>query len=77
MVPMNSYVTLILKGIGFDTVSPPLSHSYHTTTHMKVQFTTNLLIIPYNVGHILLLLTITYISEYLNERALVTIFQPI
>ncbi|KAF9895354.1 hypothetical protein FE257_000258 [Aspergillus nanangensis] len=59
MVPMTSYITLTLKGLGFDT------------------FTTNLLIIPYSVGHIILLLLLTRVSEWLNQRALVAMAQSI
>ncbi|KAE9979392.1 hypothetical protein EG328_000877 [Venturia inaequalis] len=40
-------------------------------------FNTNLLTIPSNVFHIITLLSITWVSEKLNQRALVGIFQPI
>lgn len=55
--PMASYVTLVLKQVGFST------------------FTTNLLVIPSAVFHIALLILITYVSERLNERSLVSMFQ--
>ncbi|KAE8351314.1 major facilitator superfamily domain-containing protein [Aspergillus coremiiformis] len=59
MVPVQSYITLTLKGLGFNT------------------FITNLLTIPNSVGHILLLLSLTRLSEYLNERALTSMLQDI
>lgn len=40
-------------------------------------FNTNLLTIPYNVLHILLLLLTTWASEYFNERALISSLQPL
>ncbi|GMF55819.1 unnamed protein product [[Candida] boidinii] len=39
-------------------------------------FNANLLTIPYNVIHIILLLCITKFSEIVNERSLVCLFQP-
>ncbi|KAK4143916.1 major facilitator superfamily domain-containing protein [Dichotomopilus funicola] len=57
--PVDKYLTLILRSVGFD------------------QFTTNLLTIPATVGHIICLLIITRISEYLNERALVGMMQNV
>ncbi|KAL2847219.1 major facilitator superfamily domain-containing protein [Aspergillus pseudoustus] len=59
MVPIRTYITLTLKGVGFDT------------------FVTNLLIIPYNITHILMLNGLTHLSERLNERSLVSILQPL
>lgn len=41
------------------------------------QFVTNLLTIPHSVGHIILLLTLTRISEWLNERALTSMAQSL
>ncbi|KAF2137134.1 uncharacterized protein K452DRAFT_278940 [Aplosporella prunicola CBS 121167] len=40
-------------------------------------FNTNLLAIPYNVFHIILLLTVTRISEWLNSRALVAVWTSV
>lgn len=40
-------------------------------------FNTNLLSIPFNFLHILLLLLITWASEYFNERALISSLQPL
>ncbi|OWB74317.1 hypothetical protein B5S31_g4106 [[Candida] boidinii] len=40
------------------------------------RFNVNLLTIPYNVIHIILLLGITKASEFFNERSLVCLFQP-
>ncbi|TVY81581.1 putative transporter [Lachnellula suecica] len=40
-------------------------------------FSTNLLTIPYSVGHIITLLCITALSERLNERTLVSMIQPL
>ncbi|KAI0516956.1 MFS general substrate transporter [Xylaria bambusicola] len=57
--PPSRYITLILRGIGFDT------------------FTTNLLTIPSSVLHIITLLLITRLSEYLNEKTLVSSLQNI
>ncbi|SPB43781.1 unnamed protein product [Aspergillus niger] len=59
MTPMTSYITLILKGVGFGT------------------FTTNLLTIPYSVGHIICLLALTRLSDWLKERSLVAMIQSI
>ncbi|KAL2822485.1 major facilitator superfamily domain-containing protein [Aspergillus granulosus] len=59
MVPIKTYITLTLKGVGFDT------------------FVTNLLIIPYNITHILMLNGLTHLSERLNERSLVSMLQPL
>lgn len=59
MVPVKSYITLILKGVGFDT------------------FMTNLLTIPSNVTHIIFLLLLTRLSEYRNERTLISMIQNI
>ncbi|CEL09160.1 Putative Permease of the major facilitator superfamily [Aspergillus calidoustus] len=59
MVPIRTYITLTLKGVGFDT------------------FVTNLLIIPYNITHILMLNGLTHLSERLNERSLVSMIQPL
>ena len=41
------------------------------------KFTTNLLIIPYSIGHIILLLLLTHLSEILNERTLVSMIQSV
>ncbi|KAL1628701.1 hypothetical protein SLS56_005693 [Neofusicoccum ribis] len=57
--PVDTYITLTLKSLGFST------------------FTTNLLTIPYSVFHICTLLIITRVSEWLNERTLVAMFQNI
>ncbi|KAF5858298.1 Leucyl aminopeptidase yscIV, partial [Aspergillus alliaceus] len=57
MVPVRSYITLTLKGLGFNT------------------FVTNLLTIPNSVGHIILLLALTRLSGYLNERSLTSMLQ--
>ncbi|KAI1186765.1 MFS general substrate transporter [Nemania serpens] len=57
--PPTKYITLILRGSGFDT------------------FTTNLLTIPYNALHIVTLILLTRLSEYLNERTLVSSIQNI
>ncbi|EFX04279.1 major facilitator superfamily transporter [Grosmannia clavigera kw1407] len=52
MTPPTQYLTLSLKGLGFNT------------------FQTNLLTIPYTVGHIILMLLLTYLSEIWNELTL-------
>ncbi|KAB8072768.1 major facilitator superfamily domain-containing protein [Aspergillus leporis] len=59
MVPVTSYITLTVKGLGFNT------------------FVTNLLTIPSSVGHIILLLSLTRLSEYLNERGLTAMLQSV
>ncbi|PLB54097.1 putative MFS transporter [Aspergillus steynii IBT 23096] len=59
MVPVTQYITLTLRGLGFNT------------------FVTNLLTIPHSVGHIILLLTLTRVSEWLNERALTSMAQSL
>ncbi|KAI0458220.1 MFS general substrate transporter [Xylaria acuta] len=57
--PPSKYITLILRGTGFDT------------------FTTNLLTIPYNAFHIITLILLTRLSDYLGERTLVSSLQNI
>ncbi|KAI1857493.1 hypothetical protein JX265_011228 [Neoarthrinium moseri] len=57
--PPKTYVTLILRGLGFGT------------------FETNLLTIPAEIMHIFNLIILTRLSEWLNERALVAILQPL
>jgi predicted MFS family arabinose efflux permease len=57
--PVNTYITLTLKSVGFST------------------FNTNLLTIPSSVAHILTLIVITRLSEWFNERTLVSMLQPI
>ncbi|EAW12293.1 putative MFS transporter [Aspergillus clavatus NRRL 1] len=59
IVPVSSYITLTLRGLGFST------------------FTTNLLTIPASVGHIIMLLALTRLSTYLNERTFVASLQSI
>jgi hypothetical protein len=78
MVPIRTYITLTLKGVGFDTVHPlfPL-HPHKNKTNNRTQFVTNLLIIPYNITHILMLNGLTHLSERLNERSLVSMLQPL
>ncbi|KAK3295431.1 major facilitator superfamily domain-containing protein [Chaetomium fimeti] len=55
--PVNAYLTLTLRSLGFNP------------------FTTNLLTIPSTVFHIITLLIVTRISEWLNQRAYVAIWQ--
>ncbi|KAL2264254.1 hypothetical protein VTK26DRAFT_9030 [Humicola hyalothermophila] len=57
--PVNAYLTLTLRSLGF---SP---------------FNTNLLTIPSTVVHIITLLLLARLSEYLNERTLVSMLQPL
>ncbi|KAF2089557.1 putative MFS transporter [Saccharata proteae CBS 121410] len=57
--PVDTYITLTLKSLGFST------------------FNTNLLAIPYNVFHIMNLLLLTRLSEWLNERTLVSMIMNI
>lgn len=40
-------------------------------------FNTNLLTIPPNVGHIILLLILSWATEHWNERSLLSLFQPL
>ncbi|KAK1762503.1 MFS permease [Phialemonium atrogriseum] len=64
--------------IEFIPSNPPTT--YITLTLRKLgfsPFTTNLLTIPYNVFHIINLLLLTRLSERLNERALVSLLQPL
>ncbi|KAK1250252.1 hypothetical protein MKX08_010255 [Trichoderma sp. CBMAI-0020] len=66
----------ILGVVVFIPPSPPAT--YITLTLRKIgfdPFTTNLLTIPYNVFHIINLILITRLSEWLNERALVSMIQ--
>jgi predicted MFS family arabinose efflux permease len=57
--PVNYYLTLSLRQLGFTT------------------FNVQLLVIPSAVMHIITLLSITWISEKLNQRALVAVWQSI
>jgi predicted MFS family arabinose efflux permease len=64
--------------IAYIPQSPP--GTYITLTLKSLGFSTfntNLLTIPYSAFHIMTLLAITAISERLNERALVSMLQPI
>ncbi|KAH6608346.1 hypothetical protein Trco_001692 [Trichoderma cornu-damae] len=68
----------ILGLVVFIPPSPPAT--YITLTLRKLgfdPFTTNLLTIPYNVFHIINLILITRLSEWLNERTLVSMVQVI
>ncbi|EHK22963.1 uncharacterized protein TRIVIDRAFT_53859 [Trichoderma virens Gv29-8] len=68
----------ILGLVVFIPASPPAT--YITLTLRKIgfdPFTTNLLTIPYNVFHIINLILITRLSEWLNERTLVAMLQVI
>ncbi|KAK4126553.1 MFS general substrate transporter [Parathielavia appendiculata] len=53
MVPPQQYLTLSLRGLGFDT------------------FQSNLLAIPYTIGHIITMLGIAYLAEVLGQLTLV------
>ncbi|TID15802.1 hypothetical protein CANINC_004331 [Pichia inconspicua] len=55
----SQYMTLLLKGMGFNT------------------FHTNLLCIPFNVLKLLMLLTVSYFSEYISNIFGVAMIQPI
>ncbi|KAL7800280.1 major facilitator superfamily domain-containing protein [Trichoderma ceciliae] len=66
----------ILGLVVFIPPNPPAT--YITLTLRKLgfdPFTTNLLTIPYNVFHIFNLILITRLSEWLNERTLVSMIQ--
>ncbi|GAB1318572.1 Phthalate transporter [Madurella fahalii] len=53
MIPPAQYLTLSLRGLGFDT------------------FQTNLLIMPYTVAHMVTMLGVTYLAEYVGELTFV------
>jgi hypothetical protein len=57
--PVNYYLTLSLRQLGFST------------------FNVQLLVIPSAVAHIIALLTLTWVSEKFNQRAMVAIWQSI
>jgi hypothetical protein len=57
--PVNSYLTLTLRSLGFNP------------------FTTNLLTIPNTIFHIIFLLALTRLSEYLNERTFTAMLQSV
>ncbi|KAK4237929.1 major facilitator superfamily domain-containing protein [Achaetomium macrosporum] len=57
--PVNAYLTLTLRTLGFNP------------------FTTNLLTIPNTIFHIIMLLLLTRVSEWLNQRALVAVLQNV
>jgi predicted MFS family arabinose efflux permease len=67
--------------IGLLAYIPQAPANYYITLTLKaVGFTTfnvNLMTIPYSVAHILLLLALTWLSERLNERTLVSMIQPL
>ncbi|KAM0276957.1 hypothetical protein ACHAQH_006242 [Verticillium albo-atrum] len=54
MGPPKLYLTLTLRGLGFDT------------------FQSNLLSIPYTIGHMIMMLSITYIGEIFKELSYVS-----
>jgi hypothetical protein len=53
MIPPNQYLTLTLRGLGFDT------------------FQTNLLTMPFTVGHIITMLLVAYLAEVTGQLTLV------
>ncbi|CAG8949379.1 hypothetical protein HYFRA_00005006 [Hymenoscyphus fraxineus] len=64
--------------IAYIPQSPPAT--YITLTLRSLGFSTfdaNLMTIPYSVAHIITLIGLTWLSERLNSRALVSILQPI
>ncbi|KAL7928228.1 major facilitator superfamily domain-containing protein [Trichoderma chlorosporum] len=68
----------ILGVVVFIPASPPAT--YLTLTLRKIgfdPFTTNLLTIPSNIFHIINLILITRLSEWINERTLVAMLQAI
>ncbi|QGA14904.1 hypothetical protein EYB26_002560 [Talaromyces marneffei] len=68
----------IIGFLAYIPQSPP--GSYLTLTLRSVgfsTFTTNLLVIPSSVFHILTLLLLTRLSEWINERSLVAMLQPL
>ncbi|KAL4735859.1 major facilitator superfamily domain-containing protein [Aspergillus similis] len=70
---------IYLLGLIVYTPMVPI-RTYITLTLKSVgfdTFSTNLLIIPYNITHILLLNLLTHLSERLNERALVSSIQSL
>ncbi|CBF74694.1 uncharacterized protein ANIA_04106 [Aspergillus nidulans FGSC A4] len=70
---------IYLLGLIVYTPMVPI-RTYITLTLKSVgfdTFSTNLLIIPYNITHILLLNLLTHLSERLNERALVSSLQSL
>ncbi|RDW93492.1 uncharacterized protein DSM5745_00814 [Aspergillus mulundensis] len=70
---------IYLLGLVVYTPMVPIK-TYITLTLKSVgfdTFSTNLLIVPYNITHILLLNLLTHLSERLNERALVSSIQSL
>ncbi|KUI73399.1 hypothetical protein VM1G_09109 [Cytospora mali] len=67
--------------LGLLVFIPPMPVSYYITLTLRSMgfstFNTNLLTIPISVAHIITLLSITRLSEYLNERTFVAMIQPI
>lgn len=78
---LKDYDLWPLYMIGLIAYIPPAPTSLYITLMLKnlgfSTFNTNLLTIPYNIVHIILLLAVTKLSVRLNERSLVSLAQPI
>jgi hypothetical protein len=78
---LKDYDLWPLYMIGLIAYIPPAPTSLYITLMLKnlgfSTFNTNLLTIPYNIVHIILLLAVTKLSVRRNERSLVSLAQPI
>lgn len=78
---MKDYDLWPLYAIGLIAYIPQSPVNYYITLTLTSvgfdTFTTNLLTIPPAVGHIITLLALTRLSEYVNERSLVSMIQPL
>ncbi|KAF5115047.1 hypothetical protein DV454_002587 [Geotrichum candidum] len=67
--------------VGLIAYIPTGTASAYLTLNLRAlgfsPFNTNLLTIPYNVVHIILLLIITWMTEYFNERTFISCLQPL
>jgi hypothetical protein len=76
--PVNAYLTLTLRGLGFDPFTTNLltipSVCWKAHLRAKCNSRTNLFSFQ-TVFHIINLLLITHLSERLNQRALVAVWQ--
>jgi predicted MFS family arabinose efflux permease len=64
--------------VAYMPTTPPAHYLTLTLRHLGFStYTTNLLTIPHAAAHIMTLLTVTWLSERVNQRAFIALLQPI
>lgn len=64
--------------VAYIPTTPPAHYLTLTLRHLGFStYTTNLLTIPRDVGHIMALLLVTYVSERVDQRAFIAMLQPL